>query len=120
MSRNLYMVVAQLIPGLEADLLAALETGDLAKGKTYQQEMQQALRQARLDGRTVRWVEACRCASPLSAERHDLDQYFIIQRIQVLPPGDPRPDLPGEPLLDGLRSIVSKVNRFAPYSPKTR
>jgi hypothetical protein len=118
MARNVYMVEAQLIPGFEADLLAALETGQLAPGKVYQHEMQQALVRARLDGRTVRWVEACHCASPLAAERQDLDQFFIIRRVQVLHADAPQADLPGEPLLDGLRAIVAAAPKFSPYKPR--
>ena len=120
MARNVYMVEAQLIPGFEADLLQALEAGQVAPGKHYQQEMQQALCQAKLDGRAVRWVEACHCASPLAAERQDLDQFFIIQRVRVLPADQPSPDLPGEPLLDALRAIVAAGPKFAPYSPGSR
>lgn len=118
MARNLYMVEAQLIPGFEADLLQALETSTLAPGKTYQHEMLQALCHAKLDGRTVRWVEACHCASPLAVERQDLDQFFIIRRIQVLSPDAPSPDLPGEPLLDALRAILAAAPKLTPYTPK--
>ncbi len=115
MARNLYLVEAQLIPGFEADLLAAMEGGELAQGKTYQREMRQALSRARLDGRTVRWLEACHCASPLAAERHDLDEFFIIRRVQVLPADGPLPDLPGEPLPEALRAIVAAGPKYAPY-----
>ncbi len=118
MSQNLYMVEAQPISGLEAELLAALETGQLAQGKVYEQEMQQAIGRAKLDGQIVRWVEACHCASPLAAERQDLDQFFIIRRVQVLDAGASGPDLPGEPLLEGLRAIVAARPKFTPYSPK--
>jgi hypothetical protein len=120
MARNVYMVEAQLIPGFEADLLQALDAGQVASGKYYQQEMQQALRQAKLDGRTVRWVEACHCASPLAAERQDLDQFFIIQRVRVLPAEKPGPDLPGEPLLDALRAIVAAGPKLVPFSLRNR
>jgi hypothetical protein len=118
MARNVYMVEAQLIPGFEADLLQALEAGEVAPGKYYQQEMQQALCQARLDGRTVRWIEACHCASPLAAERQDLDQFFIIRRVQVLGADQPQPDLSGEPILDALRAIVAAAPKFAPYKSR--
>jgi hypothetical protein len=118
MAQNVYVVEAQVIPGFEADLLAALEGGQLARGKVYEQEMQQALRRGMLDGQTVRWMEACHCASPLAAERQDLDQFFIIRRISVLKVGEPRPDLPGTPLLEGLRAVLTAAPKFVPYSRK--
>jgi hypothetical protein len=119
MAQNVYMVEAQLIPGFEADLLAALDAGQLGEGKVYQQEMQQALARATLEGQTVRWVEACHCASPLAAERQDLEQFFIIRRVNVLKAGQPRPDLPGESLVEALRAIVAAAPKITPYSPKT-
>ncbi len=118
MADNLYLVEAQLIPGLETDLLQALEDGSLARGKVYERQMQQALRGAKVDGRTVRWVEACHCASPLAAERQDLDQFFLIQRVRVIDADAPRPDLPGRDLPDTLRDIVAEATRFAPYEPR--
>lgn len=120
MARNNYLVEAQLIPGFEADLLQALETGQIALGKVYQNEMHQALMRARLDGRTVRWVEACHCASPLASERQDLEQFFIIRRIQVLRDDAPRPSLPGEPLLDGLRAIIASGPKFSPFNARSK
>ncbi len=119
MARNLYLVEAQLIPGFEADLLVALEGGDLAQGKTYQREMWQSLRRAKVEGRTVRWVEACHCASPLAAERHDLDEFFIIRRVQVLPADGPLPDLPGDLLPEALRASVDAAPRYSPF-PRRR
>ena len=36
----------------------------------------------------------------------------------MLKAGEPRSDLPGTPLLDGLRAIVAAGPKFAPYAPK--
>ncbi len=119
MAANLYLVEAQLISGLEAELLAALEAGQVARNRTYEQEMQQALRLARLDGRIIRWITGCNCASPLAAERQDLDQYLIIRRTQVLDGAQPRPQLPGVPLRDGLRAILAAGPKLMPYGPHT-
>jgi hypothetical protein len=118
MAPNLYLVEAQLISGLEAELLAALEAGQVTRGRTYEQEMQEALQKAKLDGRIVRWIAACHCASPLAAERQDLDQFLIIRRTQVLDGTQPRPQLPGIPLRDGLRAILAAGPRLTPYGPR--
>jgi hypothetical protein len=117
MAEHLYLVEAEVISGLEGDLLQALEEGTLARGKIYEREMQKALRNARIDGRTVRWAEACHCASPLAAERQDLDQFFLIRRVQVVD-GAADVGLPGEPLPEALRRIVADSNQFAPFEPK--
>jgi hypothetical protein len=73
MAPNLYLVEAQLISGLE-DLLR--EAGQVARNRTYEQEMEQALRLARLDSPIVRWIAGC-TARALAAERQDLDQFLL-------------------------------------------
>jgi hypothetical protein len=113
-AKNEYLVEAQMIPGFEADLLAALEAGELGHGRRYARQLREALCHGRLEGRTVRWIEACRCASPMAAERQDLDQFFIIQRIRVLEADQPRPELAGQPLLPALRAIVAAAPRYRP------
>jgi len=115
MAANLYLVEAQLIPGLEAELLAALEAGQVTRNRTYEQEMKQALRLAKLDGWIVRWIASCHCTSPLAAERQDLDQFLIIRRTQVLDGTQPRPPLPGVPLRKGLRAILAAGPKLIPY-----
>jgi hypothetical protein len=119
MAPNLYLVEAQLISGLEAELLAALEAGQVTRDRTYEQEMRQALRLAKLDGRIVRWIAGCHCASPLAAERQDLEQFLIIRRTQVLDGAQPRPQLAGIPLRDGLRAILAAGPKLMPFGPRT-
>lgn len=118
MAAKLYLVKAQLISGLEAELLAALEAGQVAPNSIYEQEMQQALRLAKLDGHIVRWITGCNCASPLAAERQDLEQFLIIRRTQVLDGSRPRPQLPGVPLREGLRAILASGPKLMPYGPR--
>lgn len=103
-----YIVEAKLISGFEGELLDALESGALGKGKVYEKQLQQALREARFDDGLVRWIETCHCASPLAAEREDLDQFFVALRTEVLDENVPLPELPGEPLVEVLKAKAAR------------
>jgi len=108
-----YMVEAKLISGFEGELLAALESGALGKGKVYGNELRRALREARFDGQVVRWIETCHCASPLAAEREDLDQFFVALRTQPVDEDASLAELPGEPLIEVLRAKAARQSDFA-------
>lgn len=96
-----YKVTARLRSGQAGPLLEALETGRLAQGEVYEEEMPGALREARLVEGRVLWTETCYCPTPLEAERSVLEVFF--EDIQTEPlKGEPAAE--GVPFLDYLRS----------------
>lgn len=96
-----YVVSARLKAGKALELLEALETGRLASGEVYEEEMQRALNEALVEEGVVRWVETCYCPTPLEAERLVLDNYFEDIRTEPLE-GEPRQE--GQLLPDYLRT----------------
>lgn len=95
-------MTAKLRAEKAGELLEALEAGSLAAGEVYEEEMQRALREARVVGEEVRWQETCYCPTPLEAERSVLDVYF--DQIETKPLEE-EPSAEGVPLLDKLRSL---------------
>jgi len=78
-----YLVTARVKPGLERELLAAIDGGTLGRGSVAGGEYLRNMRDARLagDGRT-RWVEVCFCDVPLDEERPYWETYFELVRVQ--------------------------------------
>lgn len=76
-----YLVRARVIPGREAALLDAIESGTLGAGSVAFGEYLRDMTHARLcDDGTARWVEVCFCAEPLEEERPYWQQYFTLER----------------------------------------
>lgn len=98
-----YAVSARLRAGKARELLEALETGRLAAGEVYEEEMQRALNEALVEKGVVRWVETCYCPTPLEAERSVLESYFEEIWTEQLE-GEPRQE--GQPLPDYLRAAL--------------
>ena len=99
-----YLVTANLRAEQAGALLEALETGRLAAGEVYENEMQRALGDALVEGEAVHWIENCYCSTPLKEERSILDVYFKEIETEPLvgePPGS------GVPLTEHLRSASS-------------
>jgi hypothetical protein len=78
-----YLVRARVIPGREAALLDAIESGTLGRGSVAGGEYLRNMQGARLCGDgTARWVEVCFCAEPLDEERPYWEQFFALERVQ--------------------------------------
>lgn len=78
-----YLVKARLKPGREADLVKAIESGDLGRGSIAGDEYQHNMEQARLDESGVtQWVETCFCAVPLQEERPYWEKYFDLLSVK--------------------------------------
>ncbi|MBV9125997.1 MAG: hypothetical protein JO112_21810 [Planctomycetes bacterium] len=78
-----YLVTARVKPGREADLLRAIEAGNLGEGSVAGDEYLRNMEQARLCGQgAVRWVEVCFCDMPLQEEQPYWEEYFELVRIQ--------------------------------------
>ncbi len=97
-----YRVTARLRSGRTGALLEALETGRLARGEVYEEEMQRALREARVVEGLVTWTETCYCPTPLEAERSVLDVFFEDIRAEPLEGEEPAAE--GVALLEHLGS----------------
>lgn len=78
-----YLVRARVIPGREAALLDAIDSGALGRGSVAGGEYLRNMQGARLcDDGTARWVEVCFCAQPLEEERPYWEQFFTLDRVQ--------------------------------------
>ena len=78
-----YLVKARLKPGRQADLLKAIETGELGRGSIAGDEYQYDMEQARVDESGVaQWVETCFCAVPLDEERAYWEKYFDLLSVK--------------------------------------
>jgi hypothetical protein len=78
-----YLVRAQIKPGREGDLLAAINEETLGRGSVAEGEYLHNMNEARLcDDKTVRWVEVCYCPTPLLEERPYWEEYFDLTRVQ--------------------------------------
>ena len=78
-----YLVRARVKPGLEADLLNAIEQHTLGQGSIAEGEYLRNMKDARLyPDQTARWVEVCYCPTPLQEERPYWEQYFDLTRVQ--------------------------------------
>lgn len=78
-----YLVKARIKPGKAADLLRAIERGDLGRGSIAGGEYQHNMEQARVDGAGVaQWVETCFCALPLEEERPYWEKYFELLSVK--------------------------------------
>jgi hypothetical protein len=77
-----YLVTARVKPGKEADLLRAIEGGTLGQGSVAGGEYLRNMRDARLVGWKVRWVEVCFCEDPLEEERPFWEAFFELIRVQ--------------------------------------
>ena len=78
-----YLVKGRLKPGREADLLNAIECGDLGRGSIAGDEYQHNMEQARVDEAGVaQWVETCFCATPLEEERPHWEKYFELLSVK--------------------------------------
>ncbi|HYV36284.1 MAG TPA: hypothetical protein VE988_11305 [Gemmataceae bacterium] len=78
-----YLVTARVKPGMETDLLRAIEGGTLGAGSVAGDEYLRNMEEARLcdDGKT-RWVEVCCCETPLQEELPYWKVYFEVLRVQ--------------------------------------
>jgi hypothetical protein len=78
-----YLVRARVKPGLEADLLDAIEHQTLGQGSIAEGEYLRNMKEARLyPDQTARWVEVCYCPTPLLEERPYWEKYFDLIRVQ--------------------------------------
>jgi len=78
-----YLVRARVKPGREADLLTAIEQGDLGRGSIAEGEYLRNMHEARLCADdTTRWVEVCYCPTPLQEELPYWEEYFDVTRVQ--------------------------------------
>ena len=78
-----YLVTARVKPGREADLLHAIESGQLGQGSVAEGEYLRNMTAARLRGDgAIRWVEVCFCDIPLDEERPYWEQYFDLVKVQ--------------------------------------
>jgi hypothetical protein len=78
-----YLVRAQLKPGQQAPLIAAIDAETLGQGSVAGDEYLRNMHEARLgpDG-TIRWVEVCYCPTPLEEERPYWESYFDLVKVQ--------------------------------------
>ena len=78
-----YLVTARVRPGVDSNLLAAIEDGTLGRGSIAGDEYLRNMGDARVDeaGR-VRWVEVCYCPTPLAEEREYWETYFTLEKVQ--------------------------------------
>jgi len=78
-----YLVRARVKPGLEADLLDAIEQHTLGRGSIAEGEYLRNMKEARLcPDETARWVEVCYCPTPLLEETPYWEKYFDLTRVQ--------------------------------------
>lgn len=78
-----YLVRARIKSGREADLLQAIESGNLGRGSVAEGEYLRNMGDARVcPDQTARWVEVCYCPTPLQEERPYWEQYFELTRVQ--------------------------------------
>lgn len=78
-----YLVTARVRPGREADLLKAIENGNLGAGSVAGDEYLRNMTDARLrDDGAVRWVEVCFCDTPLEEERPYWEEYFELLKVR--------------------------------------
>ena len=78
-----YLVKGRLKPAREADLLRAIESGDLGRGSIAGKEYQHNMERARVDEEGVaQWVETCFCAVPLEEERPYWEKYFELLSVK--------------------------------------
>ena len=78
-----YLVTARVKAGREADLLQAIESGELGAGSVAGDEYLRNMEQARLcDDGSTRWIEVCFCAEPLEEERPYWEEYFDVIKVQ--------------------------------------
>jgi hypothetical protein len=78
-----YLVRARVKPGLEGDLLEAIERQTLGQGSVAEGEYLRNMQEARVgEDQTARWVEVCYCPTPLLEERPYWEQYFDLTRVQ--------------------------------------
>jgi hypothetical protein len=96
-----YLVKAKLRVDKARELIEALESCELASGEVYEEEVQRALLEARVESGIVTWTETCYCPTPLEAERSVLEVYFEDIKTEPLA-GEP--SLEGVPFLEHLRS----------------
>jgi hypothetical protein len=78
-----YLVRAKVKPGLQANLLAAIDAETLGQGSVAGDEYLRNMQDARqlADG-TARWVEVCYCATPLEEERPYWEEFFELVKVQ--------------------------------------
>jgi len=78
-----YLVTARVKPGKEAELLRAIEDGNLGAGSVAGTEYLRNMENARVydDGR-IKWVEVCFCDPPLAEERPHWESFFELTRVQ--------------------------------------
>ena len=92
-----YLVQARVKPGLESELLRAIESGALGAGSVAGGEYLRNMAAARLcDDGTARWVEVCFCAEPLDEERPYRARYFELERVRDAHPRKKCRDQTGE------------------------
>ena len=78
-----YLVTARVKPGMERQLLDAIERGTLGAGSGAGDEYLRNMRDARLvDDGKIKWVEVCFCDVPLDEERPYWQEYFDLVRVQ--------------------------------------
>ena len=78
-----YLVRARVKPGLETDLLKAIEQETLGRGSVAEGEYLRNMRDARLcEDETARWVDVCYCPTPLQEEQPYWERYFELTRVQ--------------------------------------
>jgi hypothetical protein len=78
-----YLVRARVKPGLEGDLLRAIDDETLGRGSVAEGEYLRNMQEARLCAdQTARWVEVCYCPAPLLEERPYWEKYFDLTRVQ--------------------------------------
>ena len=111
-----YLVTAKVKPGLEPELLHAIETGRLGRGSVAGSEYLRNMQLARLREDTVRWVEVCYCATPLEEERPYWEAYFDLLEVKDAHARDRCRDLNGtEPWACSECDCTAKLEaRLAP------
>ena len=78
-----YLVKARLKGGKSADLLRAIETGELGRGSVAGDEYLHNMREARVAPHGMaHWVETCFCATPLAEERPYWEQFFDLVSVK--------------------------------------
>src|SRR5260370_1057198 len=80
-----YLVTARVKPGQAAALSDAIEDGTLGEGSVAGGEYSRNMAEARqLDDGRVQWVEVCYCPTPLQEEREYWEEFFVLEKVQVL------------------------------------